>query len=114
MSEKITKVNKKFTPHTKDIVNMFLFLDATSIDNSCNFDQLQLDFKIYQKRFEKLVKNNVIILADEENAKYYLDIERYKIWENDEKKKFFLILVSIIIPGTIIILLGIAWIITIN
>ncbi|MHA1505500.1 MAG: hypothetical protein ACTSPT_09970 [Candidatus Heimdallarchaeota archaeon] len=44
-------------------------------------------------------------------TKYYLDEEAYNYYKEKQKKKFFLTLVSIIIPGFLFLLLGVAWII---
>ena len=99
-------------PKRKHIIEAFLFLEATEPDNPCTLKQLGLDLLKYASRINYLVKNKVIIQVKGEEEKYYLDFDAYKDFKESDDKKFFLLMVSIIIPGILFLLLGVAWIIT--
>ncbi len=101
---------KKIKPKRKHIIDAMLFLEATSVKNPIQLEQLALDLSLYRKRFEHLIKNRVILLVpDREEDSYYLDYDYYQKFQEKENKRFFITLVSIVIPGFILLLLGIAW-----
>ena len=105
---------KKTKPRRKDIINALLFIEATSPENPCRLEQMGLNLIDYQKRIDFLIKNKIICtvsLEDHDEELYYLDYEYYKEFKTQEDKRFFLTIVSIVIPGILFILLGIVWLV---
>ena len=105
---------KKTKPRRKDIIDALLFIEATSPENPCKLEQMGLNLIYYRKRIDFLIKNKIIrsvYLKDRDEELYYLDYEYYKEFRTQEDKIFFLIIVSIVIPGILFILLGIVWLV---
>ena len=103
---------KKIKPKRKHIIDAMLFIEATSAKNSCHLEQLALDLALYDSRINHLIKNKVIVPApDSKENSYYLDYDFYQKFKEQEDKRFFITIVSIVIPGILLLLLGFAWLI---
>ena len=101
---------KPSKPKRKHIIDAFVFIEATTPDNPCTLKQLGLDLELYNSRIQYLIKNDLILPSKKKDT-YYLDYESYKIFKEEEDKRFFIMLVSIIIPGVLLLLLGVIWLI---
>lgn len=102
----------KIKPKRKHIIDAMLFIEATSTKNACHLEQIGLDLSLYDSRIKYLIKNKAIIpVSDEEKDSYYLDYDFYQIFREQENKRFFITIVSIVIPGVLFLLLGVAWLI---
>ena len=95
-------------PKIIHIVDRFELLEAINSKNAIKLEQLNLDLDKYESRLKKLIEKNVLITVNSE--KYYLNIENFKVYKKEEEKDLFIKLTAIIIPGLILILLGIVWI----
>lgn len=106
--------DKKTKGTSQDIFDNFLFLEATDPNSAIELSELSLDPKIYSKKLQNLILEEVIIqVKGEEPEKFFVNIQRFDEWQTTQKKKFFLTLVSIIIPAALIILLALTWLIDI-
>ena len=106
----------KIKPKRKHIIDALRFIEATSPEDACKLEQLGLNLVLYKSRIEHLIKNSVILSVstkreDEEIELFYLDEEKYQAFKTNEDKRFFITIVSIVIPGFLLLLLGIAWLI---
>lgn len=106
---------KAIKPKRKHIIDAMRFLEATSEINPCQLEQLGIDLSLYDSRINHLIKNKIIIPVSgnekEEENNYYLDYEFYQKFKEEEDKRFFITIVSIVIPGILLLLLGVAWLI---
>lgn len=111
--ENSDKEPKKIKPKRKHIIDAMLFIEATSTNNTCQLEQLGLDLSLYHSRIKHLIKNKVVVTVSDEKEEdsYYLDYAFYQKFKEKEDKLFFITLVSIIIPGFLLLLLGVAWLI---
>ena len=109
--EPTTSKNKETKPKRKHIIEAFIFIDATNPQNPCTLKQLGLDLNLYKSRIDFMIEKELIIPIEDKEEYYYIDLEKYYTFKNNEDKRFFIMLVSIIIPGIIFLLLGLAWII---
>ncbi len=113
--EKSDKKPKAIKPKRKHIIDAMRFLEATSEINPCQLEQLGIDLSLYDSRINHLIKKKIIIpVSDnekEEGKNYYLDYEFYQKFKEEEDKRFFITIVSIVIPGILLLLLGVAWLI---
>ena len=96
-------------PKRFHIIDEFLLLNAINKKNAIKLEDLTLDLEIYEEKILELIDLELLIPATK--TKYYLDKEAYEVYKEKENKKFFLTLISIIIPGILFVLLGIAWLI---
>ncbi|MHA1186902.1 MAG: hypothetical protein ACTSXA_02405 [Candidatus Heimdallarchaeota archaeon] len=100
-------------PHVKPkkihVINEFLFLASVDKKSAVPLTKLILELELYQVQIQELVDSGIIVPSTK--TKFYLDEEAYNYYKEKQKKKFFLTLVSIIIPGFLFLLLGVAWII---
>ena len=117
MSENINNLDdelekSKIKPKTRHIVEQFVYLDALTKKKAIDFSKLGLDLNLYEKRIEYLLQNNLILPKDSQNSKFYLDYDAYQIFKEKQNKRFFMIIVSIVIPAILFLILGIAWILT--
>lgn len=110
MSKESTNKNKDTKPKRKHIIDAFVFVDAIDPQNPCTLKQLGLDLNLYESRINFLVEKELIIPIEDKKDFYYFDLEKYHIFKDEEDKRFFIMLISIIIPGIIFLLLGIIWI----
>ncbi|HUU77890.1 MAG TPA: hypothetical protein VMX55_06055 [candidate division Zixibacteria bacterium] len=110
MSKESTNKNKESKPKRKHIIDAFIFVDAINPQNPCTLKQLGLDLSLYESRINFMIQKELIIPIENREDNYYLDLEKYYLFKNEEDKRFFIMLVSIIIPGIIFLLLGLAWI----
>ncbi len=103
---------KKIKPKSKHIIDAMLFIEATSAENPCHLEQLALDLSLYEKRIKHFIKNKVIIpVSDINENNFYLDYDFYLKFKEQEDKRFFITIVSIVIPGFLLLVLGFAWLI---
>ncbi|NHJ32169.1 MAG: hypothetical protein FK732_04850, partial [Asgard group archaeon] len=100
---------KEIKPKTRHIVEQFVYFDAITKDKAIDFGQLGLDLNLYENRIEYLLQNNIILPKDSRGSKYYLDYDAYQVFKEKQDKRFFMIIVSIVIPAILFLLLGIAW-----
>jgi len=115
MSDNTNSLDEKFSkskikPKTRHIVEQFVMIDALTKEKARELNQLRLDLILYESRFEHLIKNNILLQIDTGEQKYYLDYDAYQEFKEKQDKKFFMIIVSIVIPAILFLLLGIAWI----
>jgi hypothetical protein len=110
LEEELSK--SKIKPKTRHIVEQFVYLDATTMEKACELEFLGLDLDIYEKRIEYLIKNDLLLQPDSGANEYYLDYEAYQEFKVKQDKRYFMIIVSIVIPAVLFLLLGIAWIFT--
>ena len=96
-------------PKKIHVINEFLFLKSVDKKSAIPLTKLILDLELYQVLIQELVDSGLLVLSTK--TKYYLDEEAYNFYKEKQKKKFFLTLVSIIIPGLLFLLLGVVWII---
>ena len=96
-------------PKKSHIIEELLFLNAIDKKSAVKLEDLTLDLELYEGKIQELIDSNLLIEVTK--MKYFLDKEAYELYKEKENKKFFLKLVSIIIPGILFVLLGVAWII---
>ncbi|MHA1124808.1 MAG: hypothetical protein ACTSO7_02910 [Candidatus Heimdallarchaeota archaeon] len=96
-------------PRRTHVVEEFRFLNAIDKKSAVKLEDLGLDLDFYEEKIDELIALEILIPTTK--TKYYLDNEAYGSVKEQNDKKFFLTLVSIIIPGILFILLGIALII---
>jgi len=105
--EEVKIVQEK--PKKVHIIEECLFLNAIDKKSAIKLEDLELDLEFYKEKIQELIDRKLLIKATK--IKYFLDKEAYENHKEKENKKFFLRLVSIIIPGILFVLLGVAWII---
>ncbi|MBK5113802.1 MAG: hypothetical protein KGD59_07815 [Candidatus Heimdallarchaeota archaeon] len=110
LEEELSK--SKIKPKTRHIVEQFVYLEATTMEKACQLEYLGLDLDIFESRIEYLLKNNLLLQPDTGENTYYLDYEAYQEFKERQDKRYFMIIVSIVIPSILFLLLGIAWIFT--
>ncbi|NHJ04842.1 MAG: hypothetical protein EAX90_08460 [Candidatus Heimdallarchaeota archaeon] len=110
MSKESTHKNKDSKPKRKHIIDAFVFVDAINPQNPCSLKQLGLDLNLYESRINFMIEKELIIPIENKEDCYYLDLDKYYNFKDEEDKRFFIMLISIIIPGIIFLLLGLAWI----
>lgn len=110
------KENTKIKPKRIHIVDRYYSLGASDKEHPCTLEELNLDLNLYQSKINYLIKNGIIICINEDKKVkekkklYYFDFGTYPQFKTNEDKRFFMLLASIIIPGIIFLLLGVAWI----
>lgn len=105
--EEIEIVHKK--PKMVHVINEFLYLTAVDKKSAVKLEDIELDLELYEDKIQELINSNLLVQATK--TKYFLNVEAYEQYKEKENKKFALRLISIIIPGILFILLGVAWII---
>ena len=100
----------KIKPKTRHIIEQFVMMDALTNETSIEFGHLGLDLILYEKRFEYLIQNDIILQIDTSEDKFYLDYDAYQEFKEKRNKRDFMIIVSIVIPAILFLILGIAWI----
>jgi len=103
----------KIKPKTRHIIEHFVYHDALTENKVISLDALGLELTLYETRIEHLVKNDIIIQSESGELKFYLDYEKYQVFKEQQDKRMFMIIVSIVIPAILFLLLGIAWIFSI-
>ena len=105
--EEIEIVHEK--PKTVHVIDEFLYRTAVDKKSAVKLEDIELDLELYENKIQELINSNLLVQASK--TKYFLDVEAYEHNKERENKKFALRLISIIIPGILFILLGVAWII---
>ncbi|NHJ85950.1 MAG: hypothetical protein FK734_10845 [Asgard group archaeon] len=100
-------------PRRSHVISVFLSLEALSEESSCLVSQLGLDLELYKSLINELIDSKIIIVIHKKNEEFfYLDLDKYKAVKEQEDKRLFMILVSIVIPAIWFLLLGLAWLIS--
>ena len=96
-------------PKKIHVINEFLMRSSFNKKSAITLERLELDLELYQEHIQELFDLGIIVSATK--TKFYLDEVVYEKYKKNQDKKFFLTLVSIIIPGILFLILGIAWLI---